>query len=116
MTQSSCCLWNLWQKCRMRIFVQLFAWNFEQIVAYLSTPIVRSWWSQWGLRAASHCRHVEGNGLMPCEWHSQGYDCTYSCCVCFTRTDITITFIVWFWSFLCNVLDARVCYVIRKSL
>ncbi len=38
--------------------------------------------------------HDEGDGVMIlCEWPSQDYDCTNSCCVCFglTWTDTTVT-------------------------
>jgi hypothetical protein len=33
----------------------LFAGNFGLIIMFWSTPSVRSWWSQWGDMAASHC-------------------------------------------------------------
>ncbi len=32
-----------------------FAWDVGQIIIYLSTPTVRSWWIQWVVMAACHC-------------------------------------------------------------
>jgi hypothetical protein len=45
------------------------------------------------------------------ETHSQGYDCTYSCHVCFGFgvTDTAFTFEVLFWSFFCNLIDKCPC-------
>jgi len=35
---------------------------------------------------------VWNDGLIVCEWHSQGYDPTHSCCVCFglAESDVTV--------------------------
>jgi hypothetical protein len=46
------------QKLRMQSFVYLFAWNNKHIPLGLSTPTIGSWWSQWGIMAASHCHSV----------------------------------------------------------
>jgi len=32
-----------------------FAWDVGQIIIYLSTPTVRSWWILWVVMAACHC-------------------------------------------------------------
>jgi hypothetical protein len=40
---------------------------------------------------------VEGDGLRTCESHTQGYDHTHSCCVCFGMaiTDIEVKVLLW---------------------
>ncbi len=66
------------QKLRLQTFVWLFAWNFGQIILYLSTTTVGSWWSWWGVMVASLCYiHGEGDGLVLCQWCSWGYDHTF---------------------------------------
>jgi hypothetical protein len=37
-----------------------FAWDVGQIIIYLSTPTVRSWWIQWVVMAACHCYYWWG--------------------------------------------------------
>jgi hypothetical protein len=57
---------------------------FWQNTMYISTPTVRSWWSQWGVMAASHCNSWEGDdGLVLCQQQCYGYDRTHSCHVNF---------------------------------
>jgi hypothetical protein len=46
---------EMWQNLRRQMFVQCFTWNFWQIIMFLSTPSVRSWWSQWEVMAACCC-------------------------------------------------------------
>jgi hypothetical protein len=46
---------EMWQNLRRQMFVQCFTWNFRQIIMFLSTPSVRSWWSQWEVMAACCC-------------------------------------------------------------
>jgi hypothetical protein len=46
-------LLEMWEELMMQIV--LFAGNFGPIIMFWSTPSVRSWWSQWGDMAASHC-------------------------------------------------------------
>jgi hypothetical protein len=36
-------------------FISWYAWYFGQIVLYLPTPTVGSWWSQWLVMAVHHC-------------------------------------------------------------
>jgi len=57
--------------------------------------------------------HDEGDGLIICEWHSQGYDCTSSCCVCldFVRADIMATFKVFITSCYCQSWGTETQYV-----
>ncbi len=57
-----------------------------------------------GMDAASHWDssfYDEGDGLILCEWHSQGYNCTYSPHVCFdlARTDTTVTYKCYYGAF-----------------
>ncbi len=63
----------------------MFARNFEELVIYVSIPTVASWWSQWGVIAASHC-HSWCRWWSDTLWHLQDYDQTHSCCVCFHST------------------------------
>ncbi len=55
MTKSSCCFWKCNRNSGHRIFVSWFAQYFGQVIINISTPTVRSWWSQWGVMAAHHC-------------------------------------------------------------
>jgi hypothetical protein len=41
---------------------------------------------------------------MICEWHSQGYDGTHSCCVCFGMAGIAII-VMFKVLLLCNLMD-----------
>jgi hypothetical protein len=65
MTISFYCFWEC-DNLRMQILIWLFSLGFQQIIICLSTPIVvmrLNWWN-----------HDEGDGLILCKWHSQGYD------------------------------------------
>jgi hypothetical protein len=42
-----------WQKLRMQMFVEWFAWNLGLTNIYLFAPSVRSWWSQLGNHGSS---------------------------------------------------------------
>jgi len=61
----------MWQKLRylLQKFVEWFATDFGQVMIYLSTPIVRSWWNQWdGWWQLATAIHNTGHGLTLCEW------------------------------------------------
>jgi len=51
--------------------------------------------------------HYEIDGWIFCEEHSQGHECTNSCCVCFglEEIDVMVTLKVLLWIFLCNLID-----------
>jgi hypothetical protein len=51
--------------------------------------------------------HGEIDGWILCEEHSQGHECTHSCCVCFglVGTNVMVTLKVLLWIFLCDLLD-----------
>jgi hypothetical protein len=52
-TKSSHCF----QKCNRSPgcrFCIMVCWNFEELIIYLSTPIISSWWSQWVIMGACH--------------------------------------------------------------
>ncbi len=43
------------QELQMQMLGLWFAWDVGQIIIYLSTPTVRSWWILWVVMAACHC-------------------------------------------------------------
>ncbi len=55
MTESYDCLVKCDIKLRTWIFMFLFTVSFENTIVYSCIDIIGSWWSQWGVMAASHC-------------------------------------------------------------
>ncbi len=89
MGKSYCCktgwitdiAWLIWA-----ISLHCIIWCYHFLIcmkfsADYCTATVGSWWSRWGGQSLPHCN--EGDGLIPCEWHSQDYDHNHSCCVFF---------------------------------
>jgi len=77
----------------MKFFLWVFACNFRQIIIFFSRLTIGSWWSQWGVTAASH-------SYSWLKW------CSLGCCVSwFGLTDTIVTFKTLLWSFLCNLID-----------
>jgi hypothetical protein len=102
------------QNLSMWIVVWLFAKDFQQIIIYhlwmLGADKVAG--ESWQLVIAID---VEGDGLILCEWHSEGYD-TCSCHLVFgfTGTDSTVTTKSVIVEFLCNLIG--ICNKIEISV
>jgi hypothetical protein len=71
----------------------------------LSTTTIGIWWSQLGVMCQIVTTTiVEGDGLRCRESHTQGYDHTHSCCVCFGMAITNVEVKVLLWNFHCNLI------------
>ncbi len=97
--------WVFQKICRTTIFVELFAWNFWQIVLDLSAPTTGSGEFMGADGSLSFLFMIK---LMVCEQCLKGCDHAHSWCVNFARCGRMVTFKVSLWIFCCNLIDVLV--------
>jgi hypothetical protein len=100
---------EMWKELRMK-FVYIFYQCLSKLLFSSLQPFSVADKFSWEEPQFITAIHDGGDGLILCEWHSQGYNLTHSCHVCssLAKTVTTITLKMFVWSFLCNLIGITV--------
>lgn len=77
---------NLGPKCHLQNIPKL-AKKKTKMIKTNNLNLIDLFWAYNGATTLSLLLYYQSDGMIFCQWHRQGYDRTYSCCVDFVRFD-----------------------------
>ncbi len=94
MIEYSCCCWKCDRNSGQRFLYNHLPWVLSRPLYAFLHPMLIADEVRWKWSQLVPLAHGKVDGLLLCEWHLQGYDCTHSCHV-FSGLAITDTTFVW---------------------